>query len=414
MAGLPTTGEISLSQIAGEFGGEKPHGLNEYYKSPNGLVPASTTNNKVPTSGQISFDNFYGAVNRVSGSGAKVTLDNLQVGYLNYVFNPSKLGTNYVSGSTDAVLFINSGVYVWSDDTSLPGLEISGWTTGDTVTIVNNGIIMGRGGNGGGISTRTYVQSDLYGKNGGTALKVSYTIKSFTNNGYIAGGGGGGGGGNAFGTAGGMPATGGGGAGGGYGGVFYGFFEPTSTTNEMSMGGATGGSPRNVGLNAPLTADILTSGTWKGYPTPGAGGGRVIPGLGGAGTSMGGLGSSTLIYAKGGGSGGGGGAGWTAYRLSTGGIQYPYRHSGGGGGGYGAAGAVGYQALGQKSPDVTIGGNGGDANNVGSVGATTTVVTITITNQGGVGGRAVEFAGGSITWDDTAVGWNTRIYGNYT
>ena len=57
---LPSSGALSLNQIAGEFGGSTPHSLSEYYRN-GGLVPSNNTN--IPTSGSISFSNFYGATN---------------------------------------------------------------------------------------------------------------------------------------------------------------------------------------------------------------------------------------------------------------------------------------------------------------------------------------------------------------
>jgi hypothetical protein len=55
---LPASGQLSLSQIVGEFGGSVPHSLSEYYRN-GGLVPSGNTN--VPTSGRIDFSDFYGA-----------------------------------------------------------------------------------------------------------------------------------------------------------------------------------------------------------------------------------------------------------------------------------------------------------------------------------------------------------------
>ena len=49
--GLQSSGSISLSNIAGEFGGSTPHSLSEYHDAASGI----------PASGQISFSNFYGA-----------------------------------------------------------------------------------------------------------------------------------------------------------------------------------------------------------------------------------------------------------------------------------------------------------------------------------------------------------------
>lgn len=48
---LPSSGQLSLADIAGEFGGTAPHSLSEYYGAASGI----------PTSGQISISDFYGA-----------------------------------------------------------------------------------------------------------------------------------------------------------------------------------------------------------------------------------------------------------------------------------------------------------------------------------------------------------------
>lgn len=64
---LQTSGAISLSNIAGEFGGSTPHAINEYYRGGSN-VPNTSANNSIPTSGQIQFDDFYG--------GASATADN--------------------------------------------------------------------------------------------------------------------------------------------------------------------------------------------------------------------------------------------------------------------------------------------------------------------------------------------------
>ena len=47
---LPNSGQITLSQIAGEFGGNAPHSMSEYYGAASG----------VPNSGQIAFSHFHG------------------------------------------------------------------------------------------------------------------------------------------------------------------------------------------------------------------------------------------------------------------------------------------------------------------------------------------------------------------
>ena len=48
---LQSSGAISLNDIANEFGGSTPHSISEYYGAASGI----------PSSGQISFSQFYGA-----------------------------------------------------------------------------------------------------------------------------------------------------------------------------------------------------------------------------------------------------------------------------------------------------------------------------------------------------------------
>lgn len=57
---LQNSGAISLLNIATEFGGSAPHSINEYYRG-GGLVPNTPANSNIPTSGTISFSQFYGA-----------------------------------------------------------------------------------------------------------------------------------------------------------------------------------------------------------------------------------------------------------------------------------------------------------------------------------------------------------------
>ena len=59
---LPSSGALSLNNIAVEFGGATPHGMSEYYR--NGVyVPTGCEGDSglIPTSGQLSVSDFYGA-----------------------------------------------------------------------------------------------------------------------------------------------------------------------------------------------------------------------------------------------------------------------------------------------------------------------------------------------------------------
>ncbi len=60
---LQSDGSISISQIQSEFGGTAPHGLSEYYVL-DGLGVTG-----IPSSGAISFDDFYSKSNQVSTTG---------------------------------------------------------------------------------------------------------------------------------------------------------------------------------------------------------------------------------------------------------------------------------------------------------------------------------------------------------
>lgn len=105
----------------------------------------------------------------------------------NYVLDPSKV-TGYVAGKTVVTLTINSGVYLGASSISNFGLDVaSTWDAADSVTVVNNGYILGCGGAG-----------DDYGGSGsgfpgGTALRVQWAGTKVNNVGVIGGGGGGGG-----------------------------------------------------------------------------------------------------------------------------------------------------------------------------------------------------------------------------
>lgn len=64
---LQTSGTMSLDDIQDEFGGSNPIAINEYYKG-GSKVPSTTANNSIPTSGEISFDDFYGGSDTTSSS----------------------------------------------------------------------------------------------------------------------------------------------------------------------------------------------------------------------------------------------------------------------------------------------------------------------------------------------------------
>lgn len=200
-----------------------------------------------------------------------------------------------------ATVTINSGIVVYSTSTATPAFD-SGATfpVGSSLTIVNNGSIIGKGGNGGvgGSTSNGACGAAGGGGAGGPALTVALAT-TVTNNGNIyGGGGGGGGGGSTFYSGRGCIAETGGGGGGG----------------QSYSGTSAGGG----GSNSSACATIY------------------IGGAGGGGTSAG---------------AGGGGAGgyWTAGKQAG---------NGAGGGGYGAAGGTGGAGIGGTTCNLAGAGGG--------------------------------------------------------
>lgn len=59
---VKTSGTLALEgDIVGEFGGARPHSLSEYYRGGVNVPNATIKNGNVPSSGAISFSNFYGS-----------------------------------------------------------------------------------------------------------------------------------------------------------------------------------------------------------------------------------------------------------------------------------------------------------------------------------------------------------------
>lgn len=266
---LPPGGSLSLSQIQGEFGGSNPISMSEYYR---GGAFVTNNNTSVPTSGTISISNFYGTVRRIF---IPITISSST-----YSFNVyDNRGGSYVPGISDIQVTVNSGVRVGSTSTGLYAMYVTNqFSSGDTVTIVNNGVIQGMGGQG----ADSVVGAVDGGPGGGAgpALYVNWPT-TIQNNSIIAGGGGGGGaGGGGQDDKG--PARWGGGGGGGAG------YNPG--------GGGGGGYPGSAGG--------LDSGGSPGYgdaSAGGFGGGRGAAGQngqnsGGANPRSGGAGGAAGYY----------------------------------------------------------------------------------------------------------------------
>lgn len=318
-------------------------------------------------SGQITMPtDFYGKSNRATLSYT------YSANTANASLNVTSI-SGYIAGKSDITITVNSGVYLYATSTGNAGLTLTGGSTGDTITLVNNGYIMGMGGGVG------YNYSNFNGYAGGPALSLGFntTINNTNASAYIGGGGGGGGGTDgSYGQAGG-----GGGAGGGQGG---------GTSAYPNGGGAGGG----VGSSGSTPPDRGNNGSAQG-----GGGGRIFPGTGGARATW----PPGYDYKQGNGGGAGGGGGFRA-SWTKGGI---YAYGGGGGGGWGASGGNSKWKA-QVSQGDGSGGAGGSGNSAGEVAMILLSGTSNGTGSGGAGGKAVALNGNTVTW---VSGNTTRVYG---
>lgn len=131
---LPSSGTLSLSDIASEFGGSTPHSLSEYYGAASGI----------PSSGTISISDFYGASNAPStytilNYGSRNTSMVLSQPY--YRYGSSWIGTltsGYGNTSKVTVNFNSSGAWISlldisSDERDITGalvIDLNGWPYG--------------------------------------------------------------------------------------------------------------------------------------------------------------------------------------------------------------------------------------------------------------------------------------------
>ena len=341
---LPSSGAISLSQIETEFGGTAPTSLSEYYGAAAG-IPGNNN--------PISFSNFY-------GTSSNIDLDTIATPVV--INGQNSLQEITISDyiSSGGQLTIPSGWWIWSDNTSNAGMTID-----IPCTIINNGYIIGKGGNG--------ASSGYNGGAGGPAIRINSSVSgvTITNNAsaFIAGGGGGGGTQNSTGQ---RRGGGGGGAGGGDGGQ-----------GTSSSGGTPGGNAPTTGavLNAAAGSNasiggVAQAGGHGGYSTENSSGSQYARGASGGGRILPGVAHvSTQAYVQQWGGDGTGGAGGVAGSV---GHRSGDTSLGGGGGGWGAAGGN---------------GNGGRS----------------VNGSGGAAGKAVEDTGNTYTLTN-----NGTIYGATT
>jgi len=194
---ITPSGAVSFSDLRTEFvGGSDAISLGDLYRGGSNIRakhPTNTADNdaaSVPESGALDVSDFYG-----QGKG--------------FTFTYSTGGTDQnlsdLFGATDYAVdypknvVIPASVTLGTNNTSEYALEVDSGGAG-TITITNNGSIIGAGGAGGGAGSGNSGVGSA-GSAGGDAIKVASAC-TFVNNGSVLAGGGGAGGGGGGGVGG--------------------------------------------------------------------------------------------------------------------------------------------------------------------------------------------------------------------
>lgn len=152
---LQSSGAISLSNIAGEFGGSTPHSINEYYRGGSN-VPNTSTNNSIPTSGQIQFDDFYGSANQSADNVVSYAVQNYTTGSGKNVFSNRGANNNMSDGSLvtnnlNSYTVLNIGG-VYPNTQGIFGYSIEFTGTGNGYNAYTTGLVRGVTWSGNGYS----------------------------------------------------------------------------------------------------------------------------------------------------------------------------------------------------------------------------------------------------------------------
>jgi len=283
-----TSGAVMISYTITGSGGSGGDALGDYYAG-GALVPNPPPTSiyqtaPIPTSGPIEMGSFLG----VTLVGIEDQIDQTLANSLSatgYVVSSraSSLGWNGVSPLRMKIT-VQTGV-VLTNTTGGYAFTLGSLPSGSYIELINNGNIVGKGGNGGvggSVSGNYLSPTSSNGGNGfagGPAMSLSYAI-TITNNGLIGGGGGGGGGGaaaydwfddglgniTAYGDGGG---PGGGGAGGfgnpgsvGTANISGGLFN--NNTNGRAGSSGTGAAPGFRGYNGSFDVNGLGLAGWGG------------------------------------------------------------------------------------------------------------------------------------------------------
>ena len=223
----------------------------------------------------------YGAASSPTGSTPTRRQIGITLSSNTYDYNLfANKGGTYIAGFSDVILTINTGIQLRGSSSGTPAFDTgTGWTTGDTLKIINSGAIAGAGGIGGiggnfanpGNGSGGGGSPGGTGGTGGTGIALHFNLSIYNGTGFVyagSGGGGGGGGDNGYAN--------------GYKGV------NGSVGGTLGAAGGTGGSGSNGSGTAGYangTGGEGAKGEWWSFQ--GIGLGPSTTGLGGVGGSVG-------------------------------------------------------------------------------------------------------------------------------
>lgn len=174
---LQASGAIYFSDLQTEFGGTTPIYIGDYYRGGSLVNNFNTSNNTIAASGALFVDKFYSASKRRQFS---ATIASNQGTYnLNNGING-----NYVAGISDIFLTVNAGVQVNGNDVNTAAVQITSFTAGDTVQIINYGTIYGAGGSIGSMQQNQFVDTTWAIGNGPNCINTGYTFTGADGYGY--------------------------------------------------------------------------------------------------------------------------------------------------------------------------------------------------------------------------------------
>ena len=173
---IPSSGQISFTDITTEFGTTNPTSLSKYYGLDVGI----------PSSGQIKFSDFYGRVINATRTITSTQNYNARNDFTNAsIVGGLKTAATVFSNNLPVRYYLTVNGVIGSNNTGSTAFDTGTFPTGSSLYLTNNSYIVGKGGSGGNNSGGS-------GSPGGPALTLRLTT-FITNNGTIAGGGGGGG-----------------------------------------------------------------------------------------------------------------------------------------------------------------------------------------------------------------------------